>query len=296
MSVPVDFAICAIFKNEARYLAEWLEFHALAGCRRFFLYDNDSTDDWRAAVAASGVAGRVAVVDFPGPTRQMAAYRDCLARFGAAARWIAFIDLDEFLFAPGGWLPERLDEYRDHPAVAVNWVMFGSDGHATRPDGLVTQNYRRRADLRFVLAQSSFLKAPGLDPERSDSYHPMSAHVKAIVQPHLVRRPVTPHHFLYRDDRLAVTERFQPFDGPWSPEVSVDRLRINHYWSRSTEDLVAKVRRGYACVGKGPTLELAQAIERYLNAEVDTSIVPLARRLRGWREPAVSPSGAARPG
>lgn len=284
MSSAVDFAVCAIFKNESRHLAEWLQFHALVGAERFFLYDNGSTDDWRQAVAASGVAGRVIVVDFPGPTRQMPAYVDCLARFGATARWIAFIDLDEFLFAPGGDLRTRLEEYGDHPAVAVNWVMFGSSGHATRPNGIVTQTFTRRADLRFAIAQPNFLKSPGHDPERTDSYHPMSAHVKAILQPRLTRGPVTPHHFRYQGGALAVTEKHVPFDGPWSPSVSVERLRINHYWSKSSEDLVEKIRRGYACVGTGPSLELAQAIERFLNAEADTTIFPIARRLPGWKE------------
>lgn len=32
--------ICAIFKEEAPYLPEWIEFHRLMGVERFFLYDN----------------------------------------------------------------------------------------------------------------------------------------------------------------------------------------------------------------------------------------------------------------
>ncbi|WP_374442547.1 glycosyltransferase family 92 protein [Stella sp.] len=282
MPTRVDLAVCAIFKNEARYLSEWLEFHHLVGVRRFFLYDNGSTDDWRAAIADSGVGARVTVLDCPGPTRQLPAYADCLARFGDAARWIAFIDLDEFLFAPDGDLPARIEAYRDHPAVAVNWMVFGSSGHELRPPGLVTKAYRRRADAAFAIPQPTFLKSPGLDPDRLESYHPMSAHVKVVLQPALALRPMTPHHFRYRDGRLAVTENGEPFDGPWSPRVSVERLRINHYWSKSRQDLVEKVRRGYACAGTGPGLELAEAIERFLNQKEDTTILPLAQRLRRW--------------
>ena len=44
-------SVCAIYKNEARYLAEWLEFHLLAGVEHFFLYNNDSTDDHREVLA-----------------------------------------------------------------------------------------------------------------------------------------------------------------------------------------------------------------------------------------------------
>src|SRR5947209_4668609 len=42
-----SLAICAIFKDEAPYLAEWVTFHRLMGVDRFYLYDNRSTDSWR---------------------------------------------------------------------------------------------------------------------------------------------------------------------------------------------------------------------------------------------------------
>src|SRR6185312_2800453 len=33
-------AACAIYRDEAEYLAEWLEFHRLVGFERFYLYNN----------------------------------------------------------------------------------------------------------------------------------------------------------------------------------------------------------------------------------------------------------------
>lgn len=37
-------AVCAIFKDEAAYLREWLDFHLLMGVEHFYLYDNGSSD------------------------------------------------------------------------------------------------------------------------------------------------------------------------------------------------------------------------------------------------------------
>ncbi|WP_281510165.1 glycosyltransferase family 92 protein [Muribaculum gordoncarteri] len=34
------FAICAIFRNEARYMREWIEYHLLIGVDHIFLYNN----------------------------------------------------------------------------------------------------------------------------------------------------------------------------------------------------------------------------------------------------------------
>ena len=38
-------AACTIYRDDADYLPEWIEFHRLVGVERFFLYDNGSTDD-----------------------------------------------------------------------------------------------------------------------------------------------------------------------------------------------------------------------------------------------------------
>ena len=38
-------AICAIIKNKAPYLKEWIEYHKLKGIKKFLLYDNESEDN-----------------------------------------------------------------------------------------------------------------------------------------------------------------------------------------------------------------------------------------------------------
>ena len=43
---PYNLAVAAIFKDEAPYLREWLDYHLLAGVEHFYLYNNDSTDDY----------------------------------------------------------------------------------------------------------------------------------------------------------------------------------------------------------------------------------------------------------
>ena len=61
-------AACTIYRDDAAYLAEWIEFHRLMGVERFFLYDNGSTDNHREVLAgylaegvghAAGMGGSV---------------------------------------------------------------------------------------------------------------------------------------------------------------------------------------------------------------------------------------------
>ncbi len=35
-------SLCAIFKDEADYLREWIEFHRIVGVEHFYLYNNSN--------------------------------------------------------------------------------------------------------------------------------------------------------------------------------------------------------------------------------------------------------------
>src|SRR5690242_8629779 len=75
---PIGLAVCAIFRDEARYLAEWVTFHRLQGVERFYLYDNLSTDDWRQEVAPELRSGVVEVTRWDQVPGQGSAYEHCL--------------------------------------------------------------------------------------------------------------------------------------------------------------------------------------------------------------------------
>ena len=40
-----DLAIVVIIKNEGKDIAEWIDYHIIAGVSKFYIYDNESTDN-----------------------------------------------------------------------------------------------------------------------------------------------------------------------------------------------------------------------------------------------------------
>ena len=79
--------------------------------------------------------------DCPVSPGQMRAYFHCLKNYRQESIWIAFIDLDEFLFpTETDCLPAILHEYEKFAGVLVSWLMFGLSGHVTKPEGLVIAN------------------------------------------------------------------------------------------------------------------------------------------------------------
>ena len=98
-----DLAVVAILKNEGHYLKEWLDYHLVAGVEHFYLYDNDSSDNAAEILRPYVAAGLVDYFSAPGTAMQMLGYNDAVKRFKFFSRYMAFIDLDEFIFPKSTW-------------------------------------------------------------------------------------------------------------------------------------------------------------------------------------------------
>jgi hypothetical protein len=248
-----ELAVCAIFREEAPFLNEWIAFHAGIGASHFYLYNNFSTDNFQTVLAPWVARGTVTLTDWPVPTGQIAAYRHCLRRARSECRWLVFIDIDEFLFSPQVTdIRGILDRYADLPAIEVWQLFFGSGGHQTRPALPVTEAFRDRA--------------------------PWSAWtgIKSIVNPRMIYK-VDIHTSKYwlggglDTLRRPIGKRSEP---------ALDTLRINHYWSRSLEDLEQKIQRGDAVFPQSRDRKWHLNFEKNLTGETDDTIVPIARDIR----------------
>ena len=126
-------AVCAIAKNEGPYFAEWIEWHLSQGVEKFYIYDNKSADNTRQVLQPYIDRGVVDYTYFPGRKQQLAAYDDCFERHRLEARWIAVIDLDEFIVpVKDGSIPEFLHRMEDYAVVEINWLVYGSSGAKTK--------------------------------------------------------------------------------------------------------------------------------------------------------------------
>jgi hypothetical protein len=257
---PEDYlAACAIYRDEAPYLAEWLEFHRLVGFERFYLYNNLSSDDHLDVLEPYVSEGLVVVKDWPQYPGQIEAYDDCLATHGDSARWIAFFDVDEFLFSPTYEpVPDVLTGYEQWPAVCVNLPRFGTSGHRSKPEGLLIENYLMRLQ------------------------GPSATVVKSIVDPAAVSHCRNAHIFAY-NRRTAVTENGYAVHSNVTKSASFERLRLNHYYSKSEEELRAKHERrtaDYAWERRPlPDSEELAARESELSVR-DEAILPYVEPLR----------------
>lgn len=283
-------AACAVLRDDLPYLEEWLGFHRLVGVELFLLYHAGPPEPVRAVVERVLAPDQVRLIEHAGSRTE--AYRHCLETQREACRWLAFLDLEDFLFSPGrDDIRPLLEGYAEHPAVAVNRILYGASGHEAPPPGLVTRSFTRRCHSGLAQQAPHRLRRPGLDPARPDSYYPLCADYRVIVQPRLTLACDGPNAFRFADDRPAVDERGGAVNAAWTEGVSVAQLRINHYWSRSRQELQGRYLRDWED-GSDASFAEYQELEKHLNQTEDLAILPLARRLadplplpRGPRSP-----------
>ena len=170
-------AIAAIFKNENRYLEEWIEFHRMVGFDHFFLYDNDGGEEARAILAGYMDQGlitlhpwthldgtsRDTVTRFGGRDKNHMAFSHAATRHRDECEWLMKIDLDEFLMPiEGESVVPLIDRHGGEKikGIEIPRINFGDGGHRKRPDGLVIESYTRREEKisdHKDLANTSFL-------------------------------------------------------------------------------------------------------------------------------------------
>lgn len=234
-------SVVAVMKDERPNLTEWLDFHLNVGVEHFYLYDNGSSDGSTEVLHPYIESGKVTYSYNTMDMCQMACYYNALTAYKDQSKWMAFIDLDEFLFAPNGELKKRLRDFEAYPGVAVNEVFFGSNGHETRPVGGVLRNYTKRREA----------------PDK---------HIKSIVQPaHTLCPAGNPHSFYYTAGQ-PVNEKKEPCLGPFNEPGSADLFRVNHYWVKSKEEYETKLTRGRADVpSRDPKFRYTTGLGRKLD-------------------------------
>ncbi len=253
---PSTLAMVGFFKNEAPYLQEWIEFYRLLGAETIYLYNNNSTDKYRKVLGPYLKRGIVRLHRWPRYPGHVDAYNHCLKTYGSFHRWMGFVDLDEFLFPlKGDSLTTLLAEYEEFAALAVHWVFFGTSGHILRPKDAVTKAY---------------LRSQGV-PNR---------HVKLLLQPSKTVKFTSSHVAEYKDGLFAVNERKERVEGAKSEPATVERVRINHYWTRSVEDfLMRKMPNGISTGGPARAPNELLHAERKYDVVEDTAVLRFVPRL-----------------
>lgn len=233
-------AVILIVKDEERDIKEWMAYYNLIGFDSQIIFDNKSSDNTANIIKKYSKFMDVRYNYFPHDKHhcQNAAYEKALQEYGHEFDWMAFFDSDEFFSINDGTpLETWLANFKNAPAIGVNWAIYGASGHVSFPPGLVTENFLHRAPQNF-----------------GDNKH-----IKSIVRPGCVRNCINPHAFFLKDEMgrgyvdtknsslewLFVPENNSHIPGVVAQDADWSTARVNHYFTRSYAHWERKLNRGY---------------------------------------------------
>lgn len=254
-------AVCAIAKDEDRYLLEWIAYHLSLGFEHIFLYDNMS----RRRVARlinDRYRTRITVIRWPnrpGRHSQLEAYEHFLWAHGGECEWAAVLDVDEMLnLKRHDSIDAFLAGFPDATGIAINWRIFGSAGQRAYRRAFLMERFTRASPVDFTV----------------------NGTVKSIFRMrHVVL--LGQHHGNYLGDDKIVTASGRRV--PNGPNIDIDArdfdiAQVNHYFVKSREEWEIKIgRRGY----EWGTVRAAEMFDEYDRNEVeDRSILRHRDRTR----------------
>lgn len=215
-------AICAITRNDAPYLKEWVNFHLHQGVEHIYIYDNLSEDHPEIALKDYIKKGFVEIIkwDVDHKTRkewlscQTGAYTHCAKARKNTVKWCAFLDTDEFLFCPSGQkIPDFLKQFSTYDQLAVSWLIFGTSNVQKAQPGKLAQELLFRNEV--------------------DKSH----NCKSIVRLQQAIECPNPHFFITKNMHMLVDpnkQQITPRQFNKAP-YGIDKLRIHHYMFRDLD-------------------------------------------------------------
>jgi hypothetical protein len=226
-----DVALCAIVRCENKYLREWVGHHLALGVKKIIICDNSYDSDEQPVEVLSDfiLNGQVEVLDFRNQggdyNVQDVAYNYVYRRYGSTFGWIGFLDVDEVVDGCDN-VPQLLNG-KDADVVVLSWRMMTDSG-------LVHYEPKPVMD-RFTV--------PAKQPRYQDGKEFVKCFVRGGIsgltfetQPHCPTQPKGLRVVNAKGEQVEQSASILPtYEVAW----------VNHYCTKTAEEYVEKIRRGF---------------------------------------------------
>ena len=218
-----NLTIAAVFKDEEKWLREWLVYHLIVGVDHFILFNNGKSQPSFNIIEPFITCSAVTYYDFDHPygDLQIAAYDLALQYFRNETKWLAYIDLDELVYPINNdHIYHVLQHFETEDIIGLNIPVatFGTSN----------------LDYSPLLQSEAFV-------HRAVDKHPSNYTSKQFLRPHFHKQ------YQYggnvNNPGMVDPDKKQSFYNKQFRSSLF--LRINHYGTRSLEDWNKKVKRGW---------------------------------------------------
>ena len=231
---PNYISLCTIFKNEAPFLKEWLEFHLLMGVNHFYMYNNNSTDDFMSVLKPYIDKGIVTLTEWPEVPGQLSAYKHFYSNYRHESQWVSFLDMDEFICPREAKdIPTWLQDYKQYPVIMLYWRMFGTSGK-------MEHDFSKPVVEQYTVCWDKYDTCGKLFWNTDYDIENMSVgmmHYFNVIKDGIIVPPVNVWKYFVKDNIHRIDD-----DEP--------SIQVNHYWSKAFHNYEKKQKKGSAAFGQ----------------------------------------------
>ena len=229
----MEVVVCAMAKNEHKYINEWVEHYINLGVDKIYIYDNDELDKQSIKDFISpSLLNKCVIKNIRGQQKQklqQSIYTGFYIKYGKTFDWCLFCDIDEFLDGVTN-IKEWLSTI-NAPQVRIRWRLFGDDDIVERDTYKVYgefkqvvkeslhRNLKQKGDLEI---QGKFILKGGLENVYISSPHFASYGIRNYVIPSVLPsgRECYNSGVRIRDD------------------YSKETIYLNHYMTKTLKEFV----------------------------------------------------------
>ena len=214
-------ALTTVFRNEARFLKEWIEFYKLMGVEHFYLYNHLSEDDYMQVLEPYIRSGLVDLTQLTYEPKnavewrslvQNKAYLNTTITIKNEVEWLICIDADEFMYPLHDVnLQNVLHRYDDYASLSLNFHNF------------LSCDVQRIEDGKLMIEELVMARGE------------LDEWVKTIVKPRYVISFPNSHYAKLKSGYVQIKEDYEALFGYKNHNPIMDVIAINHYKYRDLE-------------------------------------------------------------
>lgn len=219
--MQVKSLLCAIARNENRYLKEWIDYHYNLGFDKIIIFDNNDTEfipfdnveiiNYRGKHISNPKENMFC---YPSNGIQEEAYNDCYFNHSNNYDWIAYLDIDEFLVLDNDLKVNEFlsqDIFKDIDAIQINWEMYDDNDRIYYENIPVNERFTRVSKKQYC-------------------------HCKTIVKTNLPNFVSLKMHYAeIRNGRYVYPNGEKTYPGI-SQSINYEGARIKHFYTKTIDE------------------------------------------------------------
>ena len=230
MGFELKILICTVAKQENRYIKEFVNHYKKMKIKKIIIYDNNDIkgENFQDILKEDIQINFVEIINYRGIERpQKKALNDCYKKNNKNFNWIAFFDVDEFLYIVNYTNINDflvLPKFKKCQSILINWKYYGDNNKLYyEPKPLIERftkpfYFTNKNKPKHYFCAAKTIVRGGLN-------------IKWGLLPHYIKNTIN-----CKADGKIINNYFSP------PQFSL--AYINHYITKSTEEFAERLKRG----------------------------------------------------